>query len=82
MFRNPKTKKNEWVPIPQLIKKFQDKFNVVIFDEAGTLTYTQGVCIVDNCVLIIDFSAYKNGVYFIAITKDDKVYKNKIIKTD
>lgn len=41
--KNQKTKKNGWVPIPQLIKKFQDKFNVVIYDESHYLKSRQSL---------------------------------------
>jgi hypothetical protein len=55
---------------------------VVIYDVNGNIIHTQGACIIDNCVLTIDFSTYENGIYFISIEKDGKTYKNKIIKED
>lgn len=55
---------------------------IVVYDESGKLMQTTNPCIVNSCVLKLDFSSYQNGIYFITIKKDDKLYQNKIVKTD
>lgn len=66
-----------------ITNKSKAELSILVYDESGNLKIDGGVCKIDgDCEITIDFNALANGIYFITIKKGDKVYKNKIIKTD